>query len=128
MYLMDTAEQSALRTRLRAYFADLMTDELRREFRDGYFAASATQAYRRVVRQLGEDGWLGIGWPKDIGGQGLSMVEQAIFNDEAALAGVPTPLLTINSVGPAIAAHGTPEQRRTIVPGILRGEIHFAIG
>ncbi|MGO9385952.1 MAG: acyl-CoA dehydrogenase family protein [Mycobacterium sp.] len=128
MYLEDTAEQSALRARLRNYFAELMTDELRYEFRESHYAESATDAYRRVVRQLGEDGWLGIGWPKEIGGQGLSMVEQAIFNDEASLAEVPTPLLTINSVGPAIAAHGTPEQQRTIVPGILRGELHFAIG
>jgi alkylation response protein AidB-like acyl-CoA dehydrogenase len=128
MYLADTAEQSALRARLRTYFAELMTDELRHEFRESHYAEGTTHAYRRVVRQLGEDGWLGIGWPKEIGGQGLSMVEQAIFNDEASLADVPTPLLTINSVGPAIAAHGTPEQRRTIVPGILRGELHFAIG
>ncbi len=85
MYLEDTAEQSALRARLRNYFAELMTDELRYEFRESHYAESATDAYRRVVRQLGEDGRLGIGWPKEIGGQGLSMVEQAIFNDEASL-------------------------------------------
>jgi 3-oxocholest-4-en-26-oyl-CoA dehydrogenase alpha subunit len=128
MFLADTAEHDALRVRLRAYFAELMTDELREAFRESHYAEGTTDAYRQVVRQLGEDGWLGIGWPKEIGGQGLSMVEQAIFMEEATLAEVPTPLLTINSVGPAIAAHGTDEQRRTIVPGILRGEVHFAIG
>jgi 3-oxocholest-4-en-26-oyl-CoA dehydrogenase alpha subunit len=128
MFLADTAEHDALRVRLRAYFAELMTDELREAFRESHYAEGTTDAYRQVVRQLGEDGWLGIGWPKEIGGQGLSMVEQAIFMEEATLAEVPTPLLTINSVGPAIAAHGTDEQKRTIVPGILRGEVHFAIG
>jgi 3-oxocholest-4-en-26-oyl-CoA dehydrogenase alpha subunit len=128
MHLADTAEHSALRARLRTYFAELMTEDLRHEFRESHYAEGTTDAYRRVVRQLGEDGWLGIGWPKEIGGQGLSMVEQAIFMEEATLADVPTPLLTINSVGPAIAMHGTPGQKRTIVPGILRGEVHFAIG
>jgi 3-oxocholest-4-en-26-oyl-CoA dehydrogenase alpha subunit len=128
MHLADTEEHDALRARLRAYFAELMTDERREVFRESSYAEGTTDAYREVVRQLGEDGWLGIGWPKEIGGQGLSMVEQAIFMEEATLANVPTPLLTINSVGPAIAAHGTDEQKRTIVPGILRGEVHFAIG
>jgi 3-oxocholest-4-en-26-oyl-CoA dehydrogenase alpha subunit len=128
MHLADTEEHDALRARLRAYFAELMTDERREVFRESSYAEGTTDAYREVVRQLGEDGWLGIGWPKEIGGQGLSMVEQAIFMEEATLANVPTPLLTINSVGPAIAAHGTDEQKRTIVPGILRGDVHFAIG
>jgi len=128
VYLRETSEQEELRTRLRAYFSELMTPERRHAFRHGYYAPDATEAYREIVRQLGRDGWLGIGWPTDIGGQGLSMVEQAIFSDEASLADVPLPLLTINSVGPAIARHGTPEQKRTLVPGILRGEVHFAIG
>jgi alkylation response protein AidB-like acyl-CoA dehydrogenase len=128
VYLVRTEEEETLRRELREYFARLMTPELRRELKYGYAASESTDAYRRVIRQLGEDGWLGIGWPTEIGGQGRSMVEQAVFNDEAALANVPTPLLTINSVGPAIAAHGTPEQRETIVPAILAGRLHFAIG
>jgi alkylation response protein AidB-like acyl-CoA dehydrogenase len=128
MHLAETPAHEKMRAELRAYFAGIMTDELRHTFRNGYYAAEATEAYRQVVRRLGEDGWLGIGWPKDSGGQGLSMVEQAIFSDEASLADVPLPLLTINSVGPAIAAFGTPDQRKTLVPGILRGEVHFAIG
>jgi len=128
VYLVRTEEEEKLRRELREYFATLMTPEQRHQLRHGYAAPEATDAYRQVIRRLGEDGWLGIGWPTEIGGQGRSMVEQAVFNDEAALANVPTPLLTINSVGPAIAAHGTPEQRETIVPGILAGRLHFAIG
>ncbi|GAA3383381.1 acyl-CoA dehydrogenase family protein [Cryptosporangium minutisporangium] len=128
MHLKYSPEQEKLQQELRAYFADLMTPEERRHLRHGYSAVAATEAYRSVVRRLGEDGWLGIGWPREIGGQGRTMVEQAIFNDEAAYANVPTPLLTINSIGPAIAAHGTEEQKRTLVQGILKGRVHFAIG
>jgi len=121
MHLAETPAQSQMRTRLRAYFAEIMTDEVRHAFRNHYYDASANDTYRAVVRRLGQDGWLGIGWPREIGGQGLSMVEQAIFGDEATAAGVPLPLLTINSVGPAIAAHGTEVQKRTMVPAILAG-------
>jgi alkylation response protein AidB-like acyl-CoA dehydrogenase len=127
MHLTYTPEQEKLRLELREYFAGLMTEEEREELRYGYAAASAVEAYRAVVRRLGADGWLGIGWPRDIGGQGRTMVEQAIFHDEATSANVPTPLLTINSIGPAIAAYGTDEQRHTLVRGILEGRVHFAI-
>ncbi|MGP3916311.1 acyl-CoA dehydrogenase family protein [Nonomuraea sp. 10N515B] len=128
MYLDYTAEQLALRDELRAYFEGLMTPEIRHELRNGTSVPEATPTYRAVVRQLGRDGWLGIGWPRELGGQGRTMMEQAIFAEEAARYNVPTPLLTINSVGPAIAAFGTDEQKAMLLPGILAGEIHFAIG
>lgn len=128
MQLAETEAQTRVRAELREYFAALMTPEARQALRHGYYAQGATEVYREIIRTLGKDGWLGIGWPKEIGGQGLSMVEQAIFSDEATQADVPLPLLTINSVGPAIAAHGTAQQRAELVPGILSGEVHFAIG
>jgi alkylation response protein AidB-like acyl-CoA dehydrogenase len=55
-------------------------------------------------------------------------VEQLIFFDEAARAGVMLPTLTINAVAPTLMQHGTEEQRARFLPAILRGELHFAIG
>ena len=49
---------------------------------------------------MGTDGWLGIGWPKEWGGQGRSAIEQFIFFDESMRSGAPVPMLTINTVGP----------------------------
>src|SRR5919106_1028048 len=83
---------------------------------------------RRVVRQMGADGWLGIGWPTEYGGQGRGPVEQFIFFDESMRAGAPVPMLTINSVAPTLMQFGSDEQRRDYLPRILRGEIHFCIG
>jgi alkylation response protein AidB-like acyl-CoA dehydrogenase len=77
---------------------------------------------------MGEDDWLGIGWPAEYGGQNRSMLEQLIFTDEAAKAGAPVPFLTINAIGPMIMAYGTPEQRDFFLPRILSGNLHFAIG
>jgi alkylation response protein AidB-like acyl-CoA dehydrogenase len=85
-------------------------------------------AYRELVRQMGADGWLGVGWPKEYGGQGRSPAEQFIFYDEAQRAGVPMPLVTLNTVGPTLMRFGSDEQKEYFLPRILAGEVHFAIG
>jgi hypothetical protein len=84
--------------------------------------------FRKVVRQLGADGWLGFGWPKEFGGQGRSSVEQFIVFDEIQRAGVPFPFVTVNTVGPTIMRFGTEEQKAKYLPAILAGELNVAIG
>ena len=85
-------------------------------------------AYREVVRRMGRDGWLGVGWPAAYGGRGFGQVEQQIFADEAARADVPLPAVTLQTVGPTLQEHGTPWQQDFFLPKILAGEVHFAIG
>ena len=84
--------------------------------------------YREVVRRMGRDGWLGVGWPAEFGGRGLGQMEQQIFVSEAARADVPLPSVTLQTVGPTLQAHGTAEQKEFFLPQILAGEVHFAIG
>jgi alkylation response protein AidB-like acyl-CoA dehydrogenase len=116
--------QRALRDELRAYFAGLVSPADR--------AALLTErhggVYREVVRRMGRDGWLGVGWPREYGGRGLGPVEQQIFVNEAARADVPLPAVTLQTVGPTLQAHGTAEQKQLFLPRILAGEVHFAIG
>jgi len=127
MQIAYTPEQKGLQQELREYFAGLMTPERREALASGY-EDGGESAYREVVRQMGHDGWLGIGWPTEYGGQNRTMMEQLIFGDEAAIAGAPVPFLTINTVGPTIMEYGTEEQRNFFLPKILKGEMHFAIG
>jgi alkylation response protein AidB-like acyl-CoA dehydrogenase len=117
-----------LREELRAYFSTLMTPERRAALTAGDGDYGDGRAYKETVRQMGEDGWLTLGWPVEYGGRGGSMLDQLIFTDEAAAAGAPVPFLTINTVGPTIMRFGTPEQKAFYLPRIARGEIHFAIG
>jgi alkylation response protein AidB-like acyl-CoA dehydrogenase len=128
VYLAFTDEQEQLRRELRDYFSRLMTPEVREQLTSGEGEYGNVDLYRQLVRQLGQDGWLGIGWPKEYGGQARSMIDQMIFMDEASMASAPVPLLTISTVGPTIMQWGTDEQKRTYLPGILGGETHFAIG
>jgi alkylation response protein AidB-like acyl-CoA dehydrogenase len=125
MFLEESADQRQLRTELRRYFQDLLSDEVRAGLvEDG----DGGDAWREVVGQIGKDGWLGIGWPKEFGGQGRPATDQFIFFDETRRAGAPFPFVTINTVGPTIMRYGTEEQKSFFLPKILAGELHFAIG
>jgi len=125
MYIDYTPDQRALRDQLRTYFAELMTPELQEESET---SEGGGPHYRKALHKMGKDGWLGIGWPKEYGGQGRSVIEQFIFSDEVQRAGYPLPFLTINSVGPTIMRYGSDEQKTEFLPRILRGDVHFAIG
>lgn len=124
MFIELTDSQRALRDEVRAYFAALLTPAER--------TAMLTQRhggiYREVVRRMGRDGWLGVGWPEEYGGRGLGQVEQQIFVNEAARADIPLPSVTLQTVGPTLQLHGTQEQKDFFLPKILAGEVHFAIG
>lgn len=125
MHLAETPEQLLLRAELRNYFAALLTDEVRAALGS---PGENAEEFRRVIRQIGADGWLGLAWPTEYGGQGRSAVDQFIMFDEIQRAHAPFPFVTVNTVGPAIMAHGTDEQKQRYLPGILAGELNFAIG
>jgi alkylation response protein AidB-like acyl-CoA dehydrogenase len=128
MHIACTPGQERLREKLRGYFAHLMTPEVRASLTGSGGDYGTGDGYRALVRQLGRDGWLALSWPREYGGRGGSMVDQLIFADEAAVAGVPVPFLTINTVGPTIMRFGTPEQKERYLPAIAAGEAHFSIG
>jgi alkylation response protein AidB-like acyl-CoA dehydrogenase len=119
-----TAEQRGLRDELRAYFEGLVSPEERHTM----LVERHGQTYRDVVRRMGRDGWLGVGWPAEYGGRGFGEVEQQIFVNEASRADVPLPYVTLQTVGPTLQSHGTRQQRDLFLPRILAGDVHFAIG
>jgi 3-oxocholest-4-en-26-oyl-CoA dehydrogenase alpha subunit len=125
VYFELTESQRTLQAELRTYFASLATrDEL-----DGIWKEPRRgPLHRRIVRQLGADGWLGVGWPEEYGGRGMTASEQWIFLCEAKLARIPLPLLSLYTVGPTLMRHGTAEQKDRFLPAILAGEVEFAIG
>jgi len=125
MYIAYTEEQEALRKELRAYYEKLLTPEIREALHVGH---GTGETMRAVVKQMAADGWLGIGWPVEYGGQGRSQIEQFIFFDESMRSGAPVPMLTINTVGPTLMKYGSEELKRFYLPRILKGEIHFCIG
>ncbi len=125
MELGYTPEQDALRAELREYYEKLLDPETVAELSHGHGISEKT---RSVWKQMCSDGWAGIGWPKEWGGQGKSAIEQFVFFDESMRSGAPVPMLSINTVGPTIMAYGTQEQKEYFLPKILSGDLHFCIG
>jgi alkylation response protein AidB-like acyl-CoA dehydrogenase len=85
---------------------------------------AAFEFRRDWQRQLHEAGWAGISWPKEYGGRGVTLVEQAIFYEETVRARTPqvANVLGLALGGPTVIAHGTEEQRRRYLPPILSAE------
>src|SRR5512139_858795 len=127
MHLDFTDEQLGLRRQIRGYYEKLFTPDLRAAF-DAEWDECGGPVFRKIVGAMGRDGWLGIGWPREYGGQGRSALEQFIFWDETYRARAPLPVIAVNTIGPTIMQFGTDEQKRELLPQIVRGELFFGIG
>jgi len=114
MDLNYTPEDVAFRKQVRAWLEqNLPADPLR------------GLAERKVWhRKLYEAGYLGMGWPKEYGGQGARPMEQAIVADEMARSGAPSPTngLGLGIVGPTIVVHGNEWQKKRYLQKILTAE------
>ena len=126
MFIDLTEEQESLRKELESYFSDLMTPQVRAEVKSADFAEN--KPYKDLIRKIGQDGWLGVGWPVEHGGKGFTPIEQYIFFNESQAAWCPIPFLTTNTVGPTIREFGTQEQKDFFLKKVLAGEVHFSIG
>ncbi|MEU9096672.1 acyl-CoA dehydrogenase family protein [Streptomyces sp. NPDC048361] len=122
MHLAPTERQQRLRAELRAYFARLLPAG------PGSGADTDPNTQRSLLRRIGADGLLGLGWPVEYGGQGRGADEQFVFFDEAYRAGAPVSMVTLNTVGPTLMKYGTTEQKAYFLPRILSGDLVFAIG
>lgn len=138
MHLAPTERQQRLRAELRSYFRALMSD-VADSRKDGAGAGDGAGdgdsgvgldvgEQRRLLRRIGADGLLGLGWPEEYGGRGRGPDEQFVFFDEAYRAGAPVSMVTLNTVGPTLMAYGTEEQKAYFLPRVLGGDLVFAIG
>jgi alkylation response protein AidB-like acyl-CoA dehydrogenase len=126
MNLAFSSEQKKFQTEIRAYLDEMMNKDLVHELQTG--GEGGGPRYRKALKQMGSDGLLGVGWPKEYGGQGRSLIDQFLFADEVQRAGFPLPFLTLSTVGPTLMRFGNEDQKKFFLPKILAGEIHFAIG
>jgi hypothetical protein len=127
MHLDFTPEQQALRHEIRRWYAELFTPELRAAF-EAEREEMGGPVFREIVGRMGSDGWLGLGWPVEYGGQGRTPIEQLIFWDETHRARAPLPIIAVNTIGPTLIQYGSPEQKAELLPRILKGELFFAVG
>jgi alkylation response protein AidB-like acyl-CoA dehydrogenase len=84
----------------------------------------AFEFQRQWQKKLHDGGWTGLSWPKEYGGRGATLIEQAIFNEEIARAGAPSPANVLGLVmgGPVVITHGTDAQKERYLEPILTAD------
>jgi 3-oxocholest-4-en-26-oyl-CoA dehydrogenase alpha subunit len=125
MELEYTPEQERLHAEISAALEQVMTPERIAAIDE---RIEGGPEVRECIRALAAANLLGVGWPKEYGGQGFSAIEQFIFSEEARRVNAPIPLVTLNTVGPTLMQCGTEEQKQKFLPAILDGSVEFAIG
>lgn len=120
-----TEEQQQLKHEIRDYLETHITDELLEEVKT---TTQGGPLWNEYIRKMGKDGWLGVGWPVEYGGQGKTPLEQYIFLEEISRSGVNIPFITLETVGPTLMKLGSEAQKEYFLPKILKGEVEIAIG
>ena len=99
MYPDLSPASKALRAELRKYFATIITPQDREELRH---QDEGGPTFERILRRMGSDGWLGLGWPQEYGGRGADPEALFVFYDEAIRTDAPLSLVTLNTVAPTL--------------------------
>ena len=120
-----TAEQEALRQEVQRFIADNVDGPVREEI-SNTDEMSQGPLVRDLRKKVAAKGWVGISWPKEYGGQDGSRIDQYIVEEEFSRIGVGVG--GAGSGAPAILAAGTEEQKKTMLPGLISGEITLALG
>ena len=126
-----SAEEEAFRAEVREWIAEHAPPGGFGVDREEQFDPRFWELTQRTAKQLAEKGWLTLAWPKAYGGQGRSVIEQAIFQEETMFAGVPGTTMGIGGtqwVGPTLILHGSDEQKRAYLPPIANAEAWWCTG
>ena len=127
MDLNFTPEELAFRQEIRDWVARNLPEDISHKVR--HSLRLSREDLQRWARILGQQGWLGWGWPREFGGPGWNAVQKHLFEEECALAAAPrvVPFGPV-MVAPVIMAFGSPEQQRRFLPGIASGEVWWSQG
>jgi alkylation response protein AidB-like acyl-CoA dehydrogenase len=121
-----TEEQEAFRQEVRSF--------LEEELRKGTFQPSCDgwiQGYSpEFTKKVAAMGWIGLTWPKEYGGRGRSNIDRLILTEEMLRYGAPAAChwFADRQIGRAILAYGTDEQKKELLPKILKGEAYVGLG
>lgn len=118
------AEVEQFRTELRDWLSENLTEELvaarRPPGRDG----AAIELLRGWSATMADAGWAAVSWPREYGGRGATVLEQLVYTEETTRARAPMPLnvIGLNNIAPAIMQYGTEDQKRTLLPRMMRAD------
>jgi alkylation response protein AidB-like acyl-CoA dehydrogenase len=118
------AEVEQFRKELRAWLLANLTDEVVTASRHRGRDAGSFDTLRAWDAVVADAGWGAVSWPQEYGGRGATVLEQLAYAEETTLARAPVPLnvIGINNIAPAIMQHGTENQKRELLPRMVRAD------
>ena len=128
MNITFTQQEEDFRQEIRDFISEELPDDWDPLGQPGQSAEERQAFTRGMSKRLADKGWLTLAWPEEYGGQGRSIMEQVIYNEEMSYWNVPgTELGTgaISWVGPVLMLAGTDEQKREHLPPIARAERYW---
>jgi alkylation response protein AidB-like acyl-CoA dehydrogenase len=117
----DTPDEAAFRERLRSWIAEHAPAELPHD------PDERVEVLNQWHRAMYRAGWVGLTFPVEYGGHGMSPVYEAILNDELGAAGAPPPP-AIGHITNAIRLFGSDAQKREHLPGLLSSTVRWCQG
>ena len=122
-----TEDQISWRDKIRDFLRQNVTPAIQQEKRNSDPITNGPLA-KAFLEKVKKKGWIGIGWPKEYGGMGETMVKQFIFLEEFRTAKAPAIGMTLTSLAPTIMSVGSDEMKKEWIPKIVDGEIELALG
>jgi alkylation response protein AidB-like acyl-CoA dehydrogenase len=118
-------DAESFRKEFRAWLEENLTDDLR-ELAERPVAddADRIERLRAWNRTLADARYAAIAWPPEYGGRGAGLMDQVVYAEEMHRSGAPgtVNIIGLSNIAPAIMEHGTEEQKRTLLPRMLRGD------
>ena len=96
--------------------------------RENFTQLADTPERRAFMKKLAAQGWLGMSWPKEYGGQEIPGVYEYILNEALARHAAPQIGKGVGIIGKTLIRHGSEKLKREFLPKVLAAEIEFAVG
>ena len=123
-----TTEQEAFRAEVETFLNANDDPDVFDPTRENMAQIVDTPKRRALMKKMGEQGWLGITWPKEYGGQEGEGVYEYILNEALARRGGPQIGKGVGIIGKTLIAHGSEFLKEEFLPKILANEVEFAVG
>jgi hypothetical protein len=123
-----STEEQAFAAEVEAFLDEHATPDVADVCRENMAQIVDTPERRGFMKKLAERGWLGMTWPKDLGGQEKPGIYEYILNEALARRGAPQIGKGVGIIGKTLIRHGSAKLKAEFLPKILNGEVEFAVG
>ena len=123
-----TPEEQKFAEEVEQWLVDNHDPEVMDLTRENFSQLSDTPARRAFMKKLAKQGWLGMSWPKEYGGQEIEGVYEFILTEALARHGAPQIGKGVGIIGKTLIRHGSEKLKKEFLPQILAAEVEFAVG